>query len=210
MLGPDVGGAELARLLVGREQGSLGVRGQRGRDVRALGFLRLLLELGRNRVGLGAGLLEDVADDIVLERAEEQVVALEVEAPPLERRLRGPLEELTGGVAEELGDVDALGAAPPGERSKKSEKNSSKRLRLPPSLPDIRSSARSISQRYSTSCVPSGRSRTLDATAGRPWRWHRCCSAMSKPPCRGLTWTCPSSPCDNHRSRGLGCNDPAR
>ena len=111
VLGPDVGGAELARLLVGREKCSLRVGGKRRGDVGAVSLLRFLLELRRNRVGVGADLLEDVADDVVLERAEEQVVALEVEAPPLQRRLRGPLKQLPGRVAEELGDVDALGTS---------------------------------------------------------------------------------------------------
>lgn len=39
---------------------------------------------------------------------------------------------------------------------------------VPPKRLDICSSARSISQRYSVSCVPSGRTRTLEATAARP------------------------------------------
>jgi hypothetical protein len=82
-----------------------------GRDVRALGLLRLLLELRCDRVGVGPDLLEDVADDIVLEAAEKEVVALEVEAPPFQRRLRGPLKQLPGRVAEELRDVDALGTS---------------------------------------------------------------------------------------------------
>src|SRR5438132_1645988 len=39
------------------------------------------------------------------------MVAVEVEAAPFERRLGGPPEELTRGVAEELSDVDALDLA---------------------------------------------------------------------------------------------------
>jgi hypothetical protein len=76
VLGAHVGGAELARLLVRRQQRGLRVGCQRGGDVGALALLGLLLELGRDRVGIRADLFEDVADDVVLKRAEEQVVAL--------------------------------------------------------------------------------------------------------------------------------------
>ena len=111
------------------------------------GFRRLLVDLGRNRIGVDVDLTQDVRDEIVLEGRPEQVLAVEVEASPLERRLRGPLKELARRVAEELGDVDLLDSAraasarrspppsPPGElgepRSKKSEKKSSKRPRPP-------------------------------------------------------------------------------
>jgi hypothetical protein len=50
-----------------------------------------------------------VADDIVVERRMEEVIAVEVEAAPVERGLRRPPKELTRRVAEELGDVDPLG-----------------------------------------------------------------------------------------------------
>ena len=110
VLGADVGGTELARLLVGGQQRGLRVRGQRRGDVGPLRLLGLLLELRRDRGGVRADLLEDVANDVVLEGAVEQVVALEVEAPPLQSRLGGPLEERPGRVAEELGHVHALGA----------------------------------------------------------------------------------------------------
>jgi hypothetical protein len=50
-----------------------------------------------------------VAHDVLLKRAVQQMVALEVEASPVERRLRGALEEATGVVAEELRHVDGLG-----------------------------------------------------------------------------------------------------
>jgi hypothetical protein len=36
------------------------------------------------------------------------MIGVEIEAPPLERRLRGALKELSCGVAEELRDVDAI------------------------------------------------------------------------------------------------------
>ena len=111
VLGADVGGTELARLLVGGQQRGLRVRGQRRGDVGPLRLLGLLLELRRDRGGVRADLLEDVANDVVLEGAVEQVVALEVEAPPLQSRLGGPLEKRPGRVAEELGHVHALGAA---------------------------------------------------------------------------------------------------
>ena len=114
MLGADVRGAQLARLLVGREQRGLRVGGQRGRDVGALALLGLLLELRRDRLGIRADLLENVADDVVLKRAVEQMVALEVEAPPLESGLGASLEQLPRRVAEELGDVHAFG--PPRRR----------------------------------------------------------------------------------------------
>ena len=52
--------------------------------------------------------VQDVAYDVVLERGVEEVVAVEIEAAPFESRLRGALEQLAGGVAEELRDVDAL------------------------------------------------------------------------------------------------------
>jgi hypothetical protein len=111
VLGPDVGGTELARLLVGGKQRGLRVRGQRGGDVSPLALLGLLLELGRDGARVGADLLENVTDDVVLERAEEQVVALEVEASPFQRGLGGALKQLPGRVAEEPSDVHALGAA---------------------------------------------------------------------------------------------------
>ena len=86
-------------------------RGKATARRRSARLLRLLLDLRRDRVGFCPDLLEDVPDDVVLERAEEQMVALEVEAPPFQRRLRGALKQLPGRVAEELGDVDALGTS---------------------------------------------------------------------------------------------------
>ena len=86
----------------------------------------------------------------------QQVVGVEVEAAPLERRLRRALQELARRVAEELRDIDALrpGAAsraaapadrrPPERSPKKSEKKSSKRLRV---------------RRDAASALPRGRSR---------------------------------------------------
>ena len=50
--------------------------------------------------------MEHVANDVVAERRVQEVVGVEVEASPLERRLRRALQQLAGGVAEELGDVD--------------------------------------------------------------------------------------------------------
>ena len=50
-------------------------------------------------------------DDVVLQSCVQEVVRVEVEAPPLERGLCGALQELAGRVAEELGDVDALDLA---------------------------------------------------------------------------------------------------
>ena len=90
VLGPDIRGAELARLLVGSEQGRLRVRGERGRDVGPLALLGLLLDLGRDRLRIGVDLVEHVADDVVLERRVEQVVGVEVEAAPLDARSAPP------------------------------------------------------------------------------------------------------------------------
>ena len=116
MFWSDVGRVELTRLLVGGEQRRLRVGRERRRDVGALRALGLLFDLRRDRLGIGVDLAQHVADDVVSERGIEQVVAVEVEAAPLERRLRGPLQELARGVAEELRYVDpfdlALGRRP--------------------------------------------------------------------------------------------------
>src|SRR6185503_19972121 len=64
-----------------------------------------------DRVRVGIELLQDLADHVLLKRSVQQVVALEVEASPVERRLRRALEQLAGGVAEELRHVEGLGAA---------------------------------------------------------------------------------------------------
>ena len=108
VLGPDVRGAELARLVVGGKERRLRVRRERGGHVGALAFVGLLLELGRDRLGVGVDLPQHVPDDVVGERGVQEVVGVEVQAAPLERGLGRALEELPGGVAEELGDVDAL------------------------------------------------------------------------------------------------------
>ena len=111
VLGPHVRRADLARLLVGGQQGGLRVRRQRRRHVRAL-LDRLLpprsaprsrrdrhrpaaARAGRPRPGSRP-------------RAGGRV---DVQAPPLHRLLGGALEQLAGGVAEVLGDVDLLGRA---------------------------------------------------------------------------------------------------
>jgi len=52
-----------------------------------------------------------VPDDLVLRRGPKQVCRVDIQAPPLHRLLRGLLEQLTGGVAEVLRDVDLLGWA---------------------------------------------------------------------------------------------------
>jgi hypothetical protein len=49
-----------------------------------------------------------VAHDTVLQRCVQQVVGVEVEAPPLDGGLRGALQQLARGVTEELRDIDAL------------------------------------------------------------------------------------------------------
>ena len=77
-----------------------------GDDVGPLALLGLLLDLRGDRVRIGIDLAEHVPDDVVLERGVEQVVGVEVEAAPLDRRLRRPLQELARRVAEELRHVD--------------------------------------------------------------------------------------------------------
>src|SRR6266566_539545 len=101
----------LAGLLVGGEQRRLGVGRQRGRNVGALRALGLLLDLRRDRLRIGVDLAKHVADDVVLERRVQQVVGVQVEAAPLERRLRAPLKKLARRVAEELRYVDSLDLA---------------------------------------------------------------------------------------------------
>jgi hypothetical protein len=108
VLGADVGAPEVARLLVGGEQRRLRVRRERRRDVGALALARLLLELGGDRVGIGVDLVEHVANDAVLERRVKQMVAVEVEASPLDGGPSSVLEQLARRIAEELRDVDAL------------------------------------------------------------------------------------------------------
>ena len=111
VLGPHVRRADLTRLLVGGQQGGLRVRRQRRRHVRALLDVCFLLDLRRDRGGIGADLLQHVPDDLVLGRGPEQVCRVDVQAAPLHRLLRGMLEQLAGGVAEVLRDVDLLGRA---------------------------------------------------------------------------------------------------
>jgi hypothetical protein len=53
-------------------------------------------------------LFEDVDDDLVGERTEQEVIRVEVEAPPFRGGLGGPLEKLACRVAEQLGHVHLL------------------------------------------------------------------------------------------------------
>ena len=165
VLGPDIGRTELARLLVRSQEGGLRIRRERWGDIGALAHLGLFLQLRRDRLRVGIDLLEHVPHDVVLERGVQEVVGVEVQAPPLERRLSRSLQELAGRVAEELRDVDALhlallnGHALPGAGTGIAEEIGEEvveEARRPPRR-RIRSSATSISQRYSTSWVPSGR-----------------------------------------------------
>ena len=111
VLRADVGGAELARFLVGREQHGFRVGGEGRRDVGARPLVGLLLDLLGDRAGVRAELLQHVAHDVVLNSSPEQVIGVEVEAAPLERLLRRPLEELAGRVAEGFRHVDLLDRA---------------------------------------------------------------------------------------------------
>ena len=111
VLGAYVRRADLTRFLVGGQQGGLRVRRQRRRHVRAFLDVCFLLDLRGDRGGVGADLLQHVPDDLVLRRGPEQMCRVNVQAPPLHRLLRGMLEQLAGGVAEVLRDVDLLGRA---------------------------------------------------------------------------------------------------
>src|SRR4029450_7812765 len=59
-------------------------------------------------LGAGVDRIQHVTHDVVLERGVEEVIRVEVEAAPLDRRLGGALEEVPCSVAEELGDVHAF------------------------------------------------------------------------------------------------------
>ena len=121
-----------------------GANGSHGACVRALLDVCFLLDLRLDRGGIGADLLQHVLDNLVLGRGPEQVCRVNVQAARLHRLLRGMLEQLAGGVAEVLRDVDLLGRAARARRGrvtsgaarraaagapspKKSEKNSSKK-----------------------------------------------------------------------------------
>ena len=108
VLRADVGRAELARLLVRSEQRRLRIRRQRRRNVGTLTAIGLLLDLCRDRVRIRIDLAEDMPDDPVLHRGVQQVVGIEVEAAPLDRRLRRALQKLARRIAEELRHVDPL------------------------------------------------------------------------------------------------------
>src|SRR4029450_2726612 len=118
VLKPHVRRADLTRLLVGGQQGGLRVRRQRRRNVRALLDVCFLLDLRRDRGGVGTDLLQHVPDDLVLGRGPEQVCRVNVQAAPFHRLLRGVLEQLAGGVAEVLRYVDLLGRAARARRSR--------------------------------------------------------------------------------------------
>ena len=111
VLRPHVRGADLARLLVGGQEGCLRVGRERRCHVGALLNVCFLLDLGRDRAGIRTDLLQDVPDDLVLGRCPEQMGRVDVQAPPLHRLLGGALEQLAGRVAEVLGHIDLLGGA---------------------------------------------------------------------------------------------------
>jgi hypothetical protein len=114
LLGADVGRPDLACLLVGREDRSLGVGRQRRGDVCGLASFGLLLDLCGHRLRIGAHLLQDVHHDLVVERRPEEMVGVQVQASPFHCRLGRPLQQLSSGVAEERGDVDLLDGRPSG------------------------------------------------------------------------------------------------
>ena len=111
--GPTYDAPELARLVIGGKERRLRVRRERRRDVGPLVLFGLLLELRRDRVRIDVDLAENVTHDLVLQGGVEQVVAVEIEAPPLERGVGRTLQKLASGVAKELGDVDPLDLALP-------------------------------------------------------------------------------------------------
>ena len=92
VLGPDVGGADLAQFLVGGQEACLRVGGERWRNVRALLRVCFLLDLRRDRSRIGPDLPEHVLDDVVLGRRPEEVGRINVEASPLRGLLGRALE----------------------------------------------------------------------------------------------------------------------
>ncbi len=92
MLGSDIRGAQRPRLLVGREQGPLGVRRQGRRNARAPTLARLLLELGGDGRRIRVRPFEHVPDHVVLERRVEEVLGGQVRAAPLHGQLSRPLQ----------------------------------------------------------------------------------------------------------------------
>ena len=112
VLRADVRRPDLTRLLIGSQKGGLRIRRQRRRHVRALLDVCLLLDLRRDRGGIGADLLQHVPDDLVLGRGPQQMSRVDIQAAPLHCPLSSALEQLARRVAEVLRDVDLLGRAP--------------------------------------------------------------------------------------------------
>jgi hypothetical protein len=108
VLRPDVGSAELSCLVVGRKDRSLRIGGERRRHVHRLAAIGLVLDLSGHRLRVGTRLFEDVDDDLVGERTEQEVIRVEVEDPPFRGGLGGPLEKFARRVAEQPGHLHLL------------------------------------------------------------------------------------------------------
>src|SRR5215213_9308305 len=98
--GPYVGGTDGLGLLVGSEQGPLRIRGQRGRHILASFLSGLLLQLGTHLVGVGVSLSEHPAHHPVLQSGVEQVLGVQIRAPPLRSLPGRSLQQLVCGVGE--------------------------------------------------------------------------------------------------------------
>src|SRR5215203_1772523 len=102
------------RLLVGSQERPLGVRGQRRRHFRPRALADLLLDLGSESVRVRVYSFEYPSYHPVLQRRIEQVLGVQVKAPPLRGLLGGPLQELARRIAKELRYIYLLGSASPG------------------------------------------------------------------------------------------------
>ena len=155
-----------------------------GDDVRRLAVIGLVLDLGRDRLRVGADLLEHVTHDLVVERSRTAGDRCRGRGCPIPAaRLRGALEQLARRVAEELGDVDLLDRpraaglpavrpprrprTPAGSEKKREKKSSNMPSPPNPDRHPARCSARWISQRWRVSGGWPGRIRWIVPTAGR-------------------------------------------
>src|SRR5918998_3865535 len=116
MFGTDVRGTQRLGFVVSGQQGPLGIRRERGGNVRTTALLDLFLQLGPESFGIRAGLLQHTPHHVILERGVEEVLARQVQATPLHRLLGRPLQKLARSVGEELGYIHLL-CLPPGSHT---------------------------------------------------------------------------------------------